>query len=1100
MAVLPGPDAVGPVPDNLPRRMGVGQWNPRIISEDTQQAGQGLERLGTGIADLDAAQTQQNNQLQQAQARAAVISQTTATLAKLPSITNPDDLAAAQQSIGDTVDQAASTFKDPRQAELFQADITPHVAETYGHIGARAREITNNSNIAGFEQNATNTLNSAVTIDDDNMSMAALKGVSDQIDPLVATGALTPTQAFQRKVQLSQDYVRGRYSYLEQQAYATGDTSRLQNFITTQQGTFNGAPGSPGQINPAIPPEGRALLATIYGPESGANYNARYSPTGGATFAGFADHPRIKETIPEGQPNAGLTSDAAGAPQFLSSTWDMEAKKLGLKDFSPPNQDAAAWDLAQTTYKQQTGRDLLSDLQSHNPGVIAGVAGALKGQWSSLPAGVQPGTTVDKFTSQYLSNLQAQTARAPAFVGQPPAPALAPQPVTSQNAYFIGDSIADGLRKAAAAQGDTAPLPSDPPRDQWPPGTAYLAHSATGAPIYVGSDGTPLSDRMQPSLEAAQAAAAGAPGPTPPLAPPQSRWPAGTAGIAQNPDGTMSYVGQDGTRAPVPGSRATGTPFAGVPPRPTGTILDALPVQEHAEIIMRAQTAIDAVERRNAAGANLATKQALTEMSGISTALVQGLPVSDQAWDSYRKAYSNSPDPNVRLAFAQTDAIRANITKFQGMPPAAVQAAIDNMRQDYASSFANDPSSPNVYVKGQVLSAAQAYFKQLQADLKTNPLGRASSDGVIPGGIQPVTDAASMQKRVAQAQAAADHYGVPAQYFAPQERNALKSVAAAGGDPMVNMASAIVAGAGSAAPDVFKEIGGSAPAFQRIGLLAMDKTADHSDTINDIASYIHAMNDPQAKKDLPRFSEGFMKKQLVDDPLGNAYVGFGPDETARLREQANIVLGARASAEGTDPKIDPTAGSLKDQKFYNKAYSDVLGASYGPDGAQYGGIAKVGGNSWNGWGGTQEKTVIPPDMKADDFHKVVGSITDNDLKALPNPPYEAGGTPVTAAEMRQGQLVARPDRDGVFRGAYTVTMPDPNGGLGRDLMRQDGKAFVLYLADPTLHDTLSRRYPDSFLAAPAKSATPAPSPYRNIPGMVSAEANEPVSPVIPQGD
>jgi muramidase (phage lysozyme) len=149
-----------------------------------------------------------------------------------------------------------------------------------------------------------------------------------------------------------------------------------------------GAAPSPAaaNIDQSVPPEGRELLAAIGGPESGGAYDIRYPGGPGRRFESFADHPRIKEVIRAG-PNAGLTSDAAGRYQFLSSTWDTERAKLGLRDFSPANQDKAAWDLAETTYHNATGGDLLTALRSHDPTVMAGVAAALKPQWPSIVSG-----------------------------------------------------------------------------------------------------------------------------------------------------------------------------------------------------------------------------------------------------------------------------------------------------------------------------------------------------------------------------------------------------------------------------------------------------------------------------------------------------------------------------------------------------------------------------------------------------------------------------------------------------------------------------------------------------------------------------------------
>lgn len=74
-------------------------------------------------------------------------------------------------------------------------------------------------------------------------------------------------------------------------------------------------------------------------------------------------------------------SHAAGRYQFEPRTWEGQAAKLGLRDFSPTSQDVAAWDLAATVYGHRSGRKLLNDLLADD---LGDVAAYLQSTWRSL--------------------------------------------------------------------------------------------------------------------------------------------------------------------------------------------------------------------------------------------------------------------------------------------------------------------------------------------------------------------------------------------------------------------------------------------------------------------------------------------------------------------------------------------------------------------------------------------------------------------------------------------------------------------------------------------------------------------------------------------
>ncbi|MEA5390401.1 glycoside hydrolase family 104 protein [Cyanobium gracile UHCC 0139] len=121
-----------------------------------------------------------------------------------------------------------------------------------------------------------------------------------------------------------------------------------------------------------ITPERRALLNTIRYAEgtwlggSDVGYRVLY---GGDRFGDLSRHP---DTVVR----RGYASAAAGAYQFLPTTWDRAADRLKLRDFGPASQDQAALHLI-----QQRGALGSFDRQGLTPEVLARLAP----EWASLP-------------------------------------------------------------------------------------------------------------------------------------------------------------------------------------------------------------------------------------------------------------------------------------------------------------------------------------------------------------------------------------------------------------------------------------------------------------------------------------------------------------------------------------------------------------------------------------------------------------------------------------------------------------------------------------------------------------------------------------------
>lgn len=140
---------------------------------------------------------------------------------------------------------------------------------------------------------------------------------------------------------------------------------------------------SPDVVLSGTGPEARGLSNTIAKVESGGRYDIRYDGSAsGATFEDFSDHPRVYVKLANGQ-----RSSAAGKYMFTAETWDEVAADLELTDFSPANQDKAAWHLAQKRFDKMSlpgGPTLSESLLSGDQDILAWVKRSLEPTWVGL--------------------------------------------------------------------------------------------------------------------------------------------------------------------------------------------------------------------------------------------------------------------------------------------------------------------------------------------------------------------------------------------------------------------------------------------------------------------------------------------------------------------------------------------------------------------------------------------------------------------------------------------------------------------------------------------------------------------------------------------
>lgn len=140
-------------------------------------------------------------------------------------------------------------------------------------------------------------------------------------------------------------------------------------------------------------PNVQALLRVIRAGEGTSGPNGYRTLFGGELFDGFNDHPRQAITRKMGA--STITSTAAGAYQFLASTWDETARLMKLPDFSPRSQDLGA-------LGRIAARGALADVKS---GQFDAAIKKIAREWASMPGSPygQPVISWDRARALYAS-------------------------------------------------------------------------------------------------------------------------------------------------------------------------------------------------------------------------------------------------------------------------------------------------------------------------------------------------------------------------------------------------------------------------------------------------------------------------------------------------------------------------------------------------------------------------------------------------------------------------------------------------------------------------------------------------------------------------
>lgn len=1069
MAVLPSEDSVGQLDTTPSRRTGVATWDNSSITKGYSTLGQGLQSAGNDVAAVALKEKAAQDELALAKANAQVQVSTINLDADVARTTDPSQLTDTPQKYQSAVEDAAKNLPEGRLREKFLLGHQPTVAAATVGIDTKAYGLQRDQYLAGMMQDMDNLRTVALLEPDPSKRAEFVKThVQPYLDKAVKAGYMTPQVAQKYGQEWGQNYaetwvkMQSPEEQLKLLGGATDPATVASKFIGAHevrdkgvlQDVFRKTGGQ--AIDPSKVPWCAAYVDGILG----------LSGKQQAHTLRAADF--LKYGAPTAAPTRGdvvvFKPQAAGSSGHVGFVIGVEGDKV----------------------RYIAGNDNNQVSESTLP--LSQVAGFRVPPPAGTPI---PGLNLN-------APRVRETTKAMGFpeVAAPAAPAST-EDIFKRNAPFVMPAESPGRSR------------DDLGLSESPYNTKLSEAEETAFKTWVKDNKVPFNPEAKTSdydmrgfwkaLQSGDPKAKSAVNqnddqihypdywktPYHESFSNESKW--------ANPDTAPKWNDKDQLVAPdgkvIHDERAIAA--AGAPPIPGTTTLAlppsgiaaALPPDKRLSMLQQAQRQVDAAQKAQAQNEKLETKAAVETMGSAMSEMVSGRQMPEAAFQQMQQAYGNSPNPDVRQQFTTMRVVRNILQEYRGRSVAEIAADVTQQNAAYERARQN-PNDPSLGLRAAALNASQDYLKTLQTEIVKDPLGRAAKDGVLPNGVLPIDPndpkiADALRSRATDAQHVADFYKQSPKYLLPQEKIALKQLAGAGGKPMVDLASNIVSALGTQAGAVFKEIGGDAPAFTGVGQLQL--LGGDPEAINDIARYTAAANDKNASKDLPRFNEGIIRSNALTDPLKDAASGLGPVGSAQIRATANMLMGARAAREGTDPKIDRT---VYRQEFVDKAYNLALGANYYDEDKHYGGVTNHGSS----WGGPSEQTVlVPSNMKADMFSRAIGSITADDLKALPQEAMTAGGKPITVQQIKDGHMIPVPDkRDGLFHGRYTITMNDPNGPDPRPIYDKDGRPYVLDMT--RLEPRFRTRFPGIYMDAPKPPDFP---PYRSTPGMIAPDGAEP---------
>jgi hypothetical protein len=410
-----------------------------------------------------------------------------------------------------------------------------------------------------------------------------------------------------------------------------------------------------------------------------------------------------------------------------------------------------------------------------------------------------------------------------------------------------------------------------------------------------------------------------------------------------------------------------------------GAFDDALDAEE----VVKASSSLQAeIGRREAAAQREADKrqrqveaQLKSELGQIDFAREHGLPVSDERWQRSIDLASQSGDEAVANVVRMRRADR-NAGALKEMPLAEALGTVDQLRARLEAGADVEAGA------AEELVAAEKVVAGMGRALREDPVAFFMAEDPDFAPLSLDDSLSALKSRVAMAEERAEHYGVPARYFAEDELSLLTDQLSR--DPAQAMAF-MQAAAAAGRPEMMGEIAPKAPALAH-GAGLMQFGGDKA--------FVARMLDGEARR-RKGADQTVPKNEMplaAEEIFGNAFQ-YTPDFVPSAMAAAALAYDADSAQSGrTRDDFDA------DQ--YEWALQQAAGAR-AINGVRHGGVTVIR------HGSRQRHVVVPPDMTPQAFTRRWKEMPDDVFSAgLSGVGLSRDGREIPMAELRKGLPVS----------------------------------------------------------------------------------------------